>query len=83
MAASPIFEGSELPIRSGMALQIDIIPATNSPISPSISRRVAIADAPLRDAFRDKYPEGWRRIEARRGFMKESLGIKLKPRSCR
>jgi hypothetical protein len=77
---SPIFEGSDIPLRSGMALQIDIIPATGSSyISTNIEDGVALADEALRAEFAQKYPEAWGRIQARRRFMEESLGIKLKP----
>ena len=31
------------------------------------------------DAFKAKYPEAWKRIENRRAFMEEKLGITLKP----
>ena len=33
----------------------------------------------LRTEFAARYPEAWKRIEARRGFMAEALGIVLKP----
>ena len=32
-----------------------------------------------RIAFKAKYPEAWKRIEGRRAFMAEKLGITLKP----
>jgi hypothetical protein len=33
----------------------------------------------MRTAFKAKYPEAWNRIEGRRSFMIEKLGITLKP----
>jgi hypothetical protein len=39
---------------------------------------VAIADADLRAEVAAKHPEVWARIEARRTFMRESLGVPLK-----
>ena len=39
----------------------------------------ALADADLRAAFAEKFPEAWRRIERRRAFMIETLGIRLRP----
>jgi hypothetical protein len=33
----------------------------------------------LREEIAARYPEAWSRIEARRGFMADVLGIRLKP----
>jgi hypothetical protein len=77
---SPVFEGSTIPLRSGMALQIDIIPATGSAYhSTNIEDGIALADEGLRAEFEQKYPEAWGRIQARRRFMQEALEITLKP----
>jgi hypothetical protein len=63
-----------------MALQCDIIPATGTAyFTSNIEDGVALADEPLRQAFARNYPEGWKRIEARRAFMIDTLGIKLRP----
>jgi hypothetical protein len=45
----------------------------------NIEDGVALADAPTRTAFKARYPEAWKRIENRRAFMSEKLGITLKP----
>ena len=67
-------------LASGMALQCDIIPATGTAyFTSNIEDGVALADEPLREAFKSKYPESWKRIQARRTFMIETLGIKLRP----
>jgi hypothetical protein len=77
---SPISPGSAIPLRSGMAFQVDIIPATGGPyFTTNIEDGIALADEPLREAFAGSYPEAWARIEARRAFMAESLGIRLHP----
>lgn len=77
---SPIFEGSDIPLQSGMALQIDIIPATGTEYkSTNIEDGIALGDEALRAAFEQQYPEAWARIQARRQFMEEALGITLKP----
>jgi len=77
---SPIYGGSRLRLRSGMALQVDIIPATGTPyFTTNMEDGVALADARLRAEFASLYPEAWDRIQARRGFMAESLGVRLKP----
>lgn len=77
---SPIYAGSEIPLRSGMALQVDVIPATHSPYhSTNIEDGIALADEALRKAFWQKYPAAWDRIQHRRNFMRNALGIQLKP----
>lgn len=77
---SPIYRGSEIQLRSGMALQVDVIPATGSPyFTTNIEDGIALADAALREELAERYPEAWGRIEARRAFMREVLGIRLKP----
>lgn len=77
---SPVFEGSDIPLRSGMAIQVDVIPATGTDyFTTNIEDGIAIADEALRDAFKQKYPQAWARIEARRRFMIEVLGIRIRP----
>jgi hypothetical protein len=77
---SPITPGSTIPLRSGMAFQVDVIPATGTPyFTTNIEDGIALADEPLREAFADRYPLAWERVQTRRGFMGESLGIDLHP----
>lgn len=77
---SPVFSGSDIRLRSGMALQVDIIPATGTPyFTTNIEDGIALADEALREELAANYPEAWARIEARRAFMTETLGIHLKP----
>lgn len=77
---SPIYAGSTETLQSGMALQVDVIPATGTPYYTSnIEDGIALADEGLRQAFAQKYPEAWGRIQARRDFMQNALGITLKP----
>jgi hypothetical protein len=77
---SPIARGSRTELRSGMALQVDIIPATGTDyFTTNIEDGVALADGSLRDAFAIAYPGAWERILARRRFMTEALGIALHP----
>jgi Creatinase/Prolidase N-terminal domain len=77
---SPIKKFSRLKLRSGMALQCDIIPATGTEyFTSNIEDGIALANADLRGALKATYPEAWARIEARRTFMTDTLGIKLKP----
>ena len=65
---------------SGMAVQCDIIPATGTDyFTSNIEDGIALADAALRHDLQQRYPEAWARIEARRAFMVDTLGIRLKP----
>jgi creatinase/prolidase-like protein len=77
---SPIRRGSMIELRSGMALQVDIIPATGTPyFTTNIEDGVALADEGLRDALAAAYPDAWQRIKTRRAFMADELGIDLHP----
>ena len=77
---SPVFPGSRIELRSGMALQCDIIPATGGPyFTTNIEDGVALADDSLRSELAAAYPQAWDRIQARRRFMTEALGIDLHP----
>jgi hypothetical protein len=75
---SPVAPGSEIELRSGMALQADVIPATGSDyFTTNIEDGVALADAALRADLAQRYPGAWSRIQARRRFMDDELGIHL------
>jgi hypothetical protein len=77
---SPIYEDSTMKLRSGMAIQVDVIPATHSPYhTTNIEDGIALADGELCAELSLKYPEAWERIEHRRAYMENTLGIKLKP----
>jgi hypothetical protein len=77
---SPIAPGSPIELRSGMALQVDVIPATGTDFfTTNIEDGVALADGSLREAFAAAYPGAWKRIQARRQFMSDALGIALHP----
>jgi hypothetical protein len=77
---SPVAPGSPVELRSGMALQVDIIPATGTDyFTTNIEDGVALADESLRGRLAQAYPGAWRRIQARRAFMGDALGIDLHP----
>ncbi len=77
---SPVYKDSTERLQSGMAFQVDVIPATGTNYYTSnIEDGIALADEALRDAFAAQYPEAWGRIQARRAFMQDVLGITLKP----
>ncbi len=77
---TPIYPGSTETLRSGPAIQCDIIPAAGPPYHGSnIEDGVALLDEAGRDELRDKFPDVWGRVTARRAFMADVLGIRLKP----
>ncbi len=76
--ASPVYEGSEVTLQSGMLLQMDIIPSIAGYGGASCEDGIAIADAELRAQLQQNYPDTWQRICERRRYMKEELGIELK-----
>lgn len=77
---TPVYPGSRIELRSGMAMQVDVIPATGTPyFTTNIEDGIALADRELRQEFATRYPDAWDRIEARRRFMKENIGIDLHP----
>jgi hypothetical protein len=84
---SPIREGSDDPIASGMVFQSDIIPTGIRPgWTANCEDTVAIADPPLRAEIEARHPALWSRIEARRSFMRDRLGVSVRdevlPLSC-
>ena len=77
---SPISPGSGVELRSGMAFQVDVIPATGTDyFTTNIEDGIALADEALRNDMAARFPDAWARIEARRRFMAEALGIELHP----
>jgi len=77
---SPVFENSGIVIKAGMALQVDVIPATGTAyFTTNIEDGIGICDEPMRNEFEIKYPDAWTRILKRRKFVMETLGIQLKP----
>jgi len=75
---TPIYADSTQMLSSGMALQCDIIP-TPMPNGTALNCEdtVAIADASLRAQIAAQYPELWARIQMRRAFMRDALGVAL------
>lgn len=75
---TPIRPDSQIELRSGMALQVDVIPATGSPyFTTNIEDGVALADSDLRARLAERYPKAWARIQSRRSFMRDVVGIDL------
>ena len=77
---SPVSRDSKIELKSGMAIQADVIPATGTEyFTTNIEDGFALGDESLRRSFAHAYPGAWARIEARRTFMREALGIDLHP----
>lgn len=77
---SPIRAGSNQELASGMVFQCDIIPDVLAPgRAINCEDTVALADEVLRAQLAEDFPETWARIEARRAFMADALGIRLRP----
>jgi Xaa-Pro aminopeptidase len=75
--SSPIYPGSEVPLHSGMAMQVDVIPSSPVYFSTRMEDGVVLADADLRRQLADLYPGCYERCQKRRAFMIDVLGIDL------
>ena len=75
--SSPIEKDSRIALRSGMILQMDIIPRLAPYGGVSAEDGAAIADADLRAEIAARYPETWARMQRRRDYMINTLGIPL------
>ncbi|GAA0503549.1 aminopeptidase P family N-terminal domain-containing protein [Microbacterium aurantiacum] len=65
-------------LRSGAMLQCDVIPVTGrADVEVGIEDGLVLADAALRDEIADVYPELWGRIQARRAFLRDEVGVTL------
>lgn len=73
--SSPVYEGSVERLRSGMIFQVDIIPSVAGYAGANAESTVALADVVLRTQVAEEYPELWGRIERRRAFIRDELGI--------
>lgn len=77
-SSSPFFKGSKTLIRSGMNVQCDYTVMHKNPyLTAHIEDGFVVADKELRDEVKEISPTCYKRIEARRKFMKEVLNIHL------
>ena len=74
---SPVYEGSKEILKSGMLMQIDIIPSVKGYGGVSAESTVVLADDLLKKELSEQYPEVYRRMCKRRDYIKEELGIDL------
>lgn len=75
--ASPIYPDSSEKIKSGMLFQFDIIPSVPGYSGASCEGGVVLADEHLRAVIQNEYPEMWSRMQARRSYLIEEIGIQL------
>ena len=73
--SSPFSPGSEILLHSGMAIQSDVIPSHPVFVSTRLEDTFVLADATLRAALQREFPECLARCEARREFMRSTLGF--------
>ncbi|WP_395300156.1 M24 family metallopeptidase [Enterobacter sp. ECC-175] len=75
--SSPIFDRSVQTLKSGMILQIDIIPSVKGYSGTSAEESIALADRDLQAEIQRDYPELWARIDTRRRYIRDVLKIQL------
>lgn len=75
--SSPIKSNSEISLKSGMIFQIDIIPSITGYAGAGCEGGIALADETLIRQIEKDYPQLWERINNRKQYMREQLGIKL------
>jgi Xaa-Pro aminopeptidase len=73
--SSPIRDGSTDPLASGMAMQMDVIPAHPVYGSTRMEDGYVIAGPELRAELTSRFPNVARRCEARARFMREVIGM--------
>ena len=77
---SPFQADNSCPLRSGMAIQMDIIPVSQGPFCyVNAEDGIVLADETLRSEVARRHPACWLRMQARRSFMSGALGIALDP----
>ena len=76
---SPVRPGSRDSIASGMPFQVDIIPVPMpSGWTLNCEDAVTFADERLREDLRRRHPRVFERIEARRTFVRDQIGVEIR-----
>jgi hypothetical protein len=75
--SSPIYPDSVVPLHSGMAMQVDVIPSSAVYQSTRMEDAVVLADEELRTQLQQAFPDCYARCQKRREFMTNVLGIEL------
>ena len=77
-SASPIYPGSPVILKSGMMLQMDIIPAVPGYAGIGAEDGIVLIDEKLAGQLQSEYPRTWERMQERRDYMIRVLGIHLR-----
>jgi hypothetical protein len=75
--SSPIYPGSQVPLHSGMAIQVDVIPDSARYFSTRMEDGLVLADEALRGQLKAEFPACYERMQQRRQFMQDVLGYEL------
>lgn len=75
--SSPIYAGSDEPLASGMAMQMDVIPSHPTYGSTRMEDGYVIADAALQADLAHDFPEVLARCQARAQHMREVIGLEV------
>lgn len=75
--SSPVYPESREIIKSGMLFQIDIIPSVKGYSGISCESGIMLADKDLINEIKKEYPYIWDRIDERRKYIKNILGINI------
>src|ERR1700721_2050996 len=73
--SSPFYAGSEIPVTSGMAIQVDVIPQSTTYFLTRMEDGIVVADQELRAKLKKSAPDCFERCQRRRSFMNDVLGI--------
>jgi Xaa-Pro aminopeptidase len=75
--SSPVMPGSEIPLASGMAMQMDVIPAHPAWASTRMEDGYVIANEVLREELARSHPNAARRCALRAEFMRRVIGMEV------
>jgi Xaa-Pro aminopeptidase len=75
--SSPIYQGSDIPLASGMAMQMDVIPGHPVYGSTRMEDGYVIADQDLHEEIAAHFPNLANRIAARQHFMQDVIGLEV------
>jgi hypothetical protein len=70
-------DSSEIPVASGMAIQVDVIPQSKKYFSTRMEDGLVVADAELRAQLKESARDCYFRCQKRRAFMSDVLGVEL------
>ena len=75
--SSPFYPESQIPLQSGMVIQVDVIPSSEAYFSTRMEDGLVIADRALREELGKSYPGVFSRCRSRRAFLSDTLGIEV------